>query len=114
MHEGSMHASVLFLTIAEADDRYSDGRGKQGAKLTGGGEISLGQFGYSVMLPSDGSTALIGGACMGDRTFCAVPPDVCASRGRFVDGSRLRLAAVGLHSPLGRVALARCPLSLPE
>src|SRR3954451_1977690 len=34
---------------------------QQGAKLTGGGEVGAGQFGYSVALSADGDTALIGG-----------------------------------------------------
>jgi lysophospholipase L1-like esterase len=34
---------------------------QQGSKLTGGGEIGAGAFGYSVALSSDGNTALIGG-----------------------------------------------------
>jgi IPT/TIG domain/FG-GAP repeat len=34
---------------------------QQGAKLTGGGELGEGRFGWSVALSSDGSTALIGG-----------------------------------------------------
>jgi hypothetical protein len=38
----------------------------EGAKLTGGGEVGKGLFGYSVALSSDGTTALIGGA--GDNT----------------------------------------------
>src|SRR5207248_7376086 len=34
---------------------------QQGAKLTGGGEVDRGLFGYSVALSADGNTALIGG-----------------------------------------------------
>lgn len=34
---------------------------QQGPKLTGSGEIGTGDFGYSVVLSSDGNTALIGG-----------------------------------------------------
>ena len=34
---------------------------QQGAKLTGGGEVGRGLFGYSVALSADGNTALIGG-----------------------------------------------------
>ena len=34
---------------------------QQGSKLTGGGEVGHGQFGFSVALSSDGNTALIGG-----------------------------------------------------
>src|SRR4051812_20209872 len=34
---------------------------QQGAKLTGGGEIGAGLFGFSVALSADGNTALIGG-----------------------------------------------------
>jgi len=40
---------------------------QQGAKLTGGGESGNGQFGNSVALSADGSTALVGGA--GDNDF---------------------------------------------
>jgi hypothetical protein len=39
---------------------------QQGTKLTGSGETSNGQFGYSVALSADGNTALIGG--VGDNT----------------------------------------------
>ncbi|TML00240.1 MAG: hypothetical protein E6G34_01755 [Actinobacteria bacterium] len=39
---------------------------QQGSKLTGGGEVGRGLFGYSVALSADGNTALIGGR--GDNT----------------------------------------------
>src|SRR5207302_6538509 len=34
---------------------------QQGSKLTGGGEVGRGLFGYSVALSADGNTGLIGG-----------------------------------------------------
>jgi hypothetical protein len=42
--------------------RSAGGWTQQGPKLTGGGEIGSGHFGFDVALSSDGSTALVGGA----------------------------------------------------
>src|SRR3954447_18532428 len=54
----------LRLRVADRGARYPlriDPFVQQGAKLTGGGEIGAGQFGYSAALSADGDTALIGG-----------------------------------------------------
>src|SRR3954468_17579047 len=54
----------LRLRVADRGARYPlriDPFVQQGAKLTGGGEVGAGQFGYSAALSADGDTALIGG-----------------------------------------------------
>src|SRR3954447_13305654 len=54
----------LRLRVADRGARYPlriDPFVQQGAKLTGGGEVGAGQFGWSVALSADGDTALIGG-----------------------------------------------------
>jgi len=58
-----VRAGTLQLRIDDRNGHYPlriDPFIQQGEKLTGGGEIGTGQFGYDVALSGDGSTALVG------------------------------------------------------
>jgi hypothetical protein len=59
-----LSAGRLLLRVDARGARYPlqiDPFIQQGGKLTGGGEIGEGEFGFSVALSADGNTALIGG-----------------------------------------------------
>jgi hypothetical protein len=59
----ALESGRIVLRVDTAGARYPlriDPLIQQGEKLTGGGEIASGRFGYSVALSADGNTALIG------------------------------------------------------